>query len=145
MRADQTVGGPEWCTVYKREAAEARRPPLKSTHAGSGWCFSHTAKGSYFSALLCALERSGCEDAFEQKETKLTKGYESSGCGVSKNGRKLPYQTVGGPEWCTVYKREAAEARRPPKGIILPLNRWPSVKAVDERGSALKRIFSWES
>ena len=29
-----------WC-----EAAEARRPPLKSTHAGSGWCFSHAAKG----------------------------------------------------------------------------------------------------
>ena len=31
MRADQTVGGPEWCTVYKREAAEARRPPHRHT------------------------------------------------------------------------------------------------------------------
>ena len=61
-----------------REAAEARRPPLKSTHAGSGWCFSHTAKGSYFSALLCALERSGCEDAFEQKDAKLTKSVAGS-------------------------------------------------------------------
>ena len=73
------MGGPKelfWSDEFAglREAAEARRPPLKSTHAGSGWCFSHTAKGSYFSALLCALERSGCEDAFEQKETKLTKG-----------------------------------------------------------------------
>ena len=31
-------------------------------------------RGSYFSALLCALERSGCDDAFEKKEAKLTKG-----------------------------------------------------------------------
>ena len=28
-----------------RKAAEARRPPLKSTHAGCGWCFSLIAKG----------------------------------------------------------------------------------------------------
>ena len=51
-------------------------------------------------------------------------------------------QTVGGPEWCTVYKRKAAEARRPPKGIILPLNRWPSVKAVDERIPGKRRAWS---
>ena len=39
-----------------RKAAEARRPPLKSTHAGRVWCFSHAAKGlrSKSAALLTA-------------------------------------------------------------------------------------------
>ena len=80
--------------------------------------FHSPIRGSYFSALLCALERSGCEDAFEQKETKLTMGYESSGCGVS--GRKHAEQMLGGFGDVHGSKLEAAEARRPPFRFIDP-------------------------